>query len=190
MKKLRGREKAKKFQFFLRIVIGIWSLFPRKVLYSLLVLNRNLPGYLGLGIRYTIFKVLCKSCGENVLIGPGVYFFKLENLVVGDNVSFHPLCYIDATGGVEIQKDVLIAHNCTIVSFEHDYTSGTIYRDNPVISNPISIGSNVWLGAGVRVLSGTIIENNVVIGAGSIVKGKINKDSLYVGVPAKKIKEI
>ncbi|PGM62806.1 transferase [Bacillus cereus] len=190
MKKLRGREKAKKLQILLKIMVGIWSLFPRKILYSLLRLNRNLPGYLGLGIRYTIFKVLCKSCGDNVLIKPGVYFFKLENLVVGDNVSFHPLCYIDATGGVEIKKDVSIAHNCTIVSFEHDYTSGTVYRDNPVIPKSISIGSNVWLGAGVRVLSGTIIEDNVVIGAGSIVKGRANKNSLYAGVPAKKIKGI
>ncbi|MET3319930.1 UNVERIFIED_ORG: acetyltransferase-like isoleucine patch superfamily enzyme [Peribacillus simplex] len=187
---MRGRDKAKKFDLLIKIIVSFWSFFPRKFLYRFLELNRNLPGYLGLGIRYTLLKVLCKSCGDNVFIGPGVYFYKLENLIVGNNVSFHPLCYIDATGGVEIKDNVSIAHNCSIISFEHDYTPGTIFRDNLEILKSVKVGSNVWLGAGVRVLSGAIIENNVVIGAGSIVKGIINKNSLYVGVPARKIKEI
>lgn len=187
---MRGREKAKKFAVLLNLMIIIWRLFPRKVLYLFLDINRNLPGVVGLGVRYTLLKVLCRTCGDNVMIGTGVHLFKLENLVVGNNVSFHPLCYIDAIGEMVIGDNVSIAHNCSLITFEHDYSTGTIYRDNPVVLKSIKIGSNVWLGAGVRVLAGTVIENNVVLGAGAIVKGKVDKDSLYAGIPARKIKVI
>ena len=53
---------------------------------------------------------------------------------------------------------------------------------------PIKIGSNVFIGMDCIIMPGTIIEDNVVIGAGSIVKGHIEKDSVYAGVPARKIK--
>lgn len=52
---------------------------------------------------------------------------------------------------------------------------------------PINIGNNVFIGLNTIILPGSIIEDNVIIGAGSIVKGKISKDSVYAGIPAKYI---
>lgn len=187
---MRGREKAKKFSIILNIVIFLLKLLPKKLLIYFLSLVRHLPGYLGLALRYSLFKVLCKSCGENVLIAPGSYFFNLHNLSIGDNVSIHPLCYIDAAGEIKIGNDVSIAHNCSLISFEHDYNTNSIIKDNPVLLRPIVIGSNVWLGAGVRVLSGSSIGNRVVIGAGTVVKDRVVDNSLNVGVPVKKIRNI
>lgn len=51
----------------------------------------------------------------------------------------------------------------------------------------IIIGNNVFIGMNVNILPGTIIENNVIIGAGSIVKGNILANSVYAGIPAKYI---
>lgn len=56
---------------------------------------------------------------------------------------------------------------------------------NADIFHPITIGNNVFIGYGATILPGTIIEDNVIIGAGSIVKGKINANSVYAGVPSK-----
>ena len=48
---------------------------------------------------------------------------------------------------------------------------------------PITIGNNVWIGAGAIILPGVTIGNNVVIGAGSVVTKNIPAYSLAVGNP-------
>jgi acetyltransferase-like isoleucine patch superfamily enzyme len=56
---------------------------------------------------------------------------------------------------------------------------------NADIFKPIIIGNNVFIGYGSIILPGTNIEDNVIIGAGSIVKGNILANSVYAGIPAK-----
>lgn len=52
---------------------------------------------------------------------------------------------------------------------------------------PILIGNNVFLGYGVIVLPDTTIGDNIIVGAGSLVKGNLLSNSVYAGIPAKKI---
>ena len=48
----------------------------------------------------------------------------------------------------------------------------------------IKIGDNVFIGMNSLILPGTTIGNNVIIGAGSVVRGKIPDNSIYSGNPA------
>lgn len=52
---------------------------------------------------------------------------------------------------------------------------------------PIHIGSNVFIGLNCILLPGTVIEDNVVIGAGTIVSGRVTGDGVYVGNPLRKL---
>lgn len=61
-----------------------------------------------------------------------------------------------------------------------------IKRDSPVLKN-IIIGNNVFIGARSFILPGTIIEDHCIIGAGSVVRGKIPSGSIVCGNPAKVI---
>ena len=54
----------------------------------------------------------------------------------------------------------------------------------------IQIGDNVFIGINCTILPGSIIEDNVIVGAGSLIKGKLEKNSVYAGVPAKKIMSV
>ena len=54
----------------------------------------------------------------------------------------------------------------------------------------IKIGNDVWLGCGVRILSGTVIEDRVIIAAGAVVKGHLESGYIYGGVPAKRLKKL
>lgn len=53
----------------------------------------------------------------------------------------------------------------------------------------IDIENNVFIGSRCTILPGTKIENNVIIGAGAVVTGKILRGGVYAGVPAKRIGE-
>ena len=55
---------------------------------------------------------------------------------------------------------------------------------------PITVGDNVWFGAGVTVLPGVTIGSNVVIGAGSIVTKDIPSGVVAVGNPCKVLRKI
>lgn len=58
------------------------------------------------------------------------------------------------------------------------------------LSKPIIIGSHVWIGTGVKILKGTEIADDSVVGLGSILSGKkYPSHSVIVGNPAKVIKE-
>ncbi|HHD80644.1 MAG TPA: acyltransferase, partial [Campylobacterales bacterium] len=60
------------------------------------------------------------------------------------------------------------------------------YRDIESFGR-INIGNNVFSGYGVIIMPNTWIGDNIIIGAGSIVKGKLENNSVYAGVPTKRI---
>ena len=55
---------------------------------------------------------------------------------------------------------------------------------------PITVGDNVWFGAGVTVVPGVTIGSNTVIGAGSLVNRDIPSGVLAAGNPCRVIREI
>ena len=55
---------------------------------------------------------------------------------------------------------------------------------------PITVGSNVWIGAGVHVMPGVTIGSNVVIGGGSVVVKDIPDNAVAVGNPCRVIRAI
>ena len=61
-------------------------------------------------------------------------------------------------------------------------------RINP--SDDVIIGNHVWLTAHVKVMKGSVIPNNSIVGNSAIVTNKFDKEnSVYAGIPAKHIKD-
>jgi len=54
----------------------------------------------------------------------------------------------------------------------------------------ITIGNNVFIGLNCIILPGTVIEDNVIVGAGSVVRGHLKTNSIYAGVPVKFILKV
>lgn len=113
--------------------------------------------------------------GYNIEIGND--FFANHNTVILDGAK------------VKFGDHVFIAPNCGFYTAGHpiDFerrNQGSEY------AYPITVGDNVWIGAGVQVMPGVTIGNNVVIGGGSVVVKDIPSDSVAVGNPCKVIRAI
>lgn len=55
---------------------------------------------------------------------------------------------------------------------------------------PVRIGRNCWLGAGVVMVPGVTIGDNVVVGAGSVVTRDLPDNVIAVGNPCKILREV
>ncbi len=113
--------------------------------------------------------------GYNISVGKN--FYANFNLVILDEA---PVTFGD---------NVFIAPNCGFYTAGHPIDA--VERNKGLeYARPISVGDNVWIGAGVSVLPGVSIGNNCVIGAGSVVVKDIPPHSIAVGNPCKVIKTI
>jgi len=186
---MRGRDLFKAGKPALIAVGMVLGALPRGVAALALTLARFVPTKLGIALRWTLVRRLAKRCGDCVAIHDGVYLFRLDQAEFGANVSVHPMCYLDATGGLVIGNDVSIAHGVSILTTEHDYTQpGFMIRDAPVKPAAVTIGDDVWIGAGARILAGVTIGSHSVVGAGAVVTRDVPARQVVAGVPARPLK--
>ena len=150
----------------------------------------NIPGRLGVKLRQIFLNRLFKSCGKNLVIMPGTWFEHSWNIVLGDDIALNRNCWISGSAGITIGNDVIVGPQCIIVSEGHRFDKvGVPISKQGYISQKIVIGDRCWLGAQSVILPGTTIGDDVVIGAGSVVKGEIPPRTVVAGVPAKVIRE-
>ena len=131
--------------------------------------------------RLTLKKIGIK--GDNITLRSGVMIKNPEDLSLGSRVLVNHNSLINAKGGVKIGSDVVIGFSVIITTSSH---SGPHFFSQS-IHQPISIGSNVWIGAGVVVNPGARIGSNVIIGSGAVVTGSIPDNVTAVGVPARPV---
>lgn len=136
-----------------------------------------------------ILKDLLGSMGKEVIFTPPFWCDYGYNISVGDYFySNHNLVITDGAK-VTFGNNVFIAPNCCFTTAEHPIDPEQ-RKAGLEIAKPITVGNNVWIGAGSTILAGVVIGDNTVIGAGSVVKKSIPANVVAVGVPCKVIRRI
>lgn len=90
--------------------------------------------------------------------------------------------FIDHGMGIVIGETAEVGNDCTIY---HQVTLGGTGKDKD--KRHPTIGNNVMVGAGTKVLGPIIIGNNVKIGAGSVVLKDIEDNVTVVGTPINRV---
>ncbi len=95
----------------------------------------------------------------------------------------HLIAYESA---IRIGRDVGIAQNCALYSYNHGVAPGAPISAQPLQSaGPIVIDDGAWLGVGVIVLDGVRVGAGAVIGAGSVVVRDVPEGAVACGNPAR-----
>ncbi|NWF66289.1 MAG: acetyltransferase [Campylobacterales bacterium] len=144
---------------------------------------------LGIGnnkIRCKIFnKLALHEIKIATLIDPSAVVCESAFIDVGSVVM--PLCVVNSEA--KVGRGVILNSSSVI---EHDNVIGDFVHISPkvAIAGAVSVGEFSHIGIGSSVIQCLNIGKNVVVGAGGVVCDNLESDSLYVGVPAKKIKTI
>ena len=110
-----------------------------------------------------------------------------KNIKVGKNVFINSCCKFQDQGGIEIGNGVLIGHNVTLATLNHDERPS--HRQN-IYPKSIKIGNNVWIGSNATILQGVTIGDGAIIGANAVVTKDVPKNTIVTGIPAKIIRKI
>lgn len=151
------------------------------------VIMAYIPFYFGEYSRYFYYKSLLKSVGKNVVFKFGS-FCQYRKTTIGDNVL---IGYFNALGEVEIGNDVLFGGyvNFTSGLKQHSFSDpAKKIKDQPGSRKTIKIGSDVWIGNNAVICAD--IPNRSVVGVGSVVISDLESNGVYVGTPAKRVKDI
>jgi len=140
----------------------------------------------------------------NILIGKNCRFGRFSTielfcndsrLTVGDGFRSNSHLHIGVISNVTIGQNVLVASGVYISDHSHGEYGPNASSDpntppvvRQLVSSPVVIGDNVWLGEKVSILPGVRVGHGVVVGAGAVVTKNIPDYCIAVGVPAKVIK--
>ncbi|CAM3991781.1 Acetyltransferase (isoleucine patch superfamily) [Pedobacter westerhofensis] len=106
---------------------------------------------------------------------------------IGKNVFINHACSFLDMGGITIEDDVLIGPRVNLVTENHPLDP---VDRRALLTKPIVIKRNAWIGAGATILPGVTIGENAVVAAGAVVSKDVAPNSVVGGVPAKFIKNI
>lgn len=155
------------------------------------------------------------ALGSNVLISDKASIYGAERIKIGNNVRIDDFCVLSAgKGGIEIGNYVHIAvfslligagkitvsdfsgisSRVSIYSSNDDYSG--LFLTNPTVPDEytnvthaeVTLKKHVIVGSGSVVLPGVTLYEGVAVGALSLVTKDCESFGVYMGTPAKKIK--
>lgn len=106
-------------------------------------------------------------------------------ITIGKRVFINHACSFLDMGGITIDDDVLIGPRVNLTTENHPLDPSD---RRALITKPIHIKRNAWIGAGATILPGVTIGENSVVAAGAVVSKDVPANTLVGGVPAKHIK--
>lgn len=140
--------------------------------------------------RNAIMKEMMGDVGKDCYIEPPFHAnWGGKHVHFGDGVyaNFGLTCVDDTH--IYVGSHTLFGPNVVLATAGHPMMP-ELRKHGIQYNMPIHIGENCWLGAGVIVVPGVTIGDNVVIGASSVVTKDIPSNSVAMGTPCRVVRQI
>jgi acetyltransferase-like isoleucine patch superfamily enzyme len=138
------------------------------------------------GIFFRFFRKLERVSNRRLAVANGLALGKNTILVGKQQFGTEPFL-------VSIGEECLITDGVRFITHDGSIQVPLIQRGEKIMDvyskkstfSSIEVKNNVFLGVGAIILPGTIVGNNSIVAAGSIVKGVFPDDVVIAGNPAK-----
>lgn len=139
--------------------------------------------------RALLYRLRGASIGSGTLIEDHVTICA-GRVAVGHDCYLNEGCIIDpGESEISLGNDVGLGVGVILTAVSHNVGPSTRRAVGSKCA-PITIGNGAWIGAGVIVLPGVTIGAGCIIGAGAVVTKDTEPDSVYAGVPARKMRNL
>jgi acetyltransferase-like isoleucine patch superfamily enzyme len=139
-------------------------------------------------IREAFEELIGKAVGDSFTLIPPFYADYGLNITVGETVFIGYECAFTGHAPIDIADQVMIAHKVNLITAGHPVAPDQ--RRAYITAEPITIDTNVWIGAAATVLPGVHIGADAVVGAGAVVTHDVPRATLVAGVPARVIRNL
>lgn len=156
-------------------LLWLWEMFDRSPL------GENVD--LGIRFRRILARRIFRRCGRNFKAFPFVRFSFGYNMDVGDDVVVHRHVLLDDRGGIEIGDGASISDFANVYSHTHDIVDGRIVHTPKTV-----VGRGVRITYHATILAGTVVAEDSMVGAGSILTRDTRPHWVHVGIPARPVK--
>ena len=157
---------------FFRLVLR--KLFaPRKIRFG--PIERISPNVLlefNRGAKVTLGNRIRIHSGSKINVTKG------SALTIGSGTRMNYCCIVACRRSITIGEDCEFGPGVLVYDHDHDFRVGLekrLYKSSDVV-----IGNRVWIGANTVILRGTVIGDDCVIGAGSVVRGTVPPHTVLV----------
>jgi putative colanic acid biosynthesis acetyltransferase WcaF len=135
--------------------------------------------------RRMLLKLFGARLGKAAAIGATTRIMHPWLLTMGDwsNIAGGTIVY--NLGTVTIGDHTVISQDAYLCAGTHDYTQPTL----PLLREPITIGSGVWIAAGAFIGPGVTIGDNSVVGARAVAMKDVPSGVVVAGNPARVIRQ-
>lgn len=122
-----------------------------------------------------------------------VRIFPPFHINYGGSTTFGADCFVNfgctflALGGITIEDGVFIGPHCVLATEYHPENPAHRHQ---LLTKPITVRRNAWLGADVKVLAGVTIGENAIVAAGSVVTKDVPDNTVVAGVPSRVIRAV
>jgi acetyltransferase-like isoleucine patch superfamily enzyme len=138
-------------------------------------------------IRSLLSDIIGAAIADSTTVFAPFYTNFGKLISIGKNVFINHACSFLDMGGITIEDNVLIGPRVNLVTENHPLHPD---QRSALLTKPIRIKQNAWIGAGATVLPGVTIGKNAVVAAGAVVSKDVPDNTIVGGVPAKFIKSI
>jgi acetyltransferase-like isoleucine patch superfamily enzyme len=140
------------------------------------------PGSIHVGRETLVGRHVTLSVGY----GPGDPGARPRGLVIGDRCVIGARTTLTAHESIELGDDVWLGQDVFVCDASHGYQDPATPIGHQMGPHaPVRIGAGTWIGHGAIVLPGTTIGRNVVVAAGSVVRGTVEDRAVVGGSPAR-----
>lgn len=149
--------------------------------------NRMLP--FNVPKAYLLLRLMGVKFGKGTFIDTPFRCDYGKHITVGEHFYANSGCTMIDVADITIGDNVMLGTHVQVITAGHPVhpdVRNTAYE----YGVPVTIGDNVWIGAGAIVLPGVTIGPNAVIGAGAVVTKDVPEGVIAAGNPCKVIRAI
>jgi len=166
------------------IIKGIVK-YPSRVIWHGLVNSFASKMFVPKIVRSVLYRISGMDIKSNSIM-PG-NFFMWKSISIGSKTFVNRRCFFDIT--TTIGDNCAIGYEVMFCSSTHEIGSSK-RRAGKSIGDPIKVENGCWIGARSIILPGVTIGEGSIIAAGSVVTKDCEPNSLYAGVPARKVRDL